>query len=474
MGSAPWQSMRENAGMVISFSIRSDEAYASLGVKKPGQKWFAFDGSMDDAKKGNVTKLVTAIWNYHPDDTGSGFGQWAIVFDEATQSYWYQVVREKEGQDPNNRKALWNALSIARKSGIPILALLKDRKTHRCSLDHVFAISKILQQDDGSALWLQLEATSTSIGTHVRKELLPRLIDLDERAAVSSGRRSPKLTVDQYSAGCQWARKVYEGIALRAEALDALETSHQITQGTAAVLLNNYRCLVEGSTFKAPMSVDAIEHFADDIIARYGDSVGQKVLDALDGYVDYALTQWGSSALKPVAERLRADLYDSTQLQKLLNSGIYDPAYALSTSGISSSTSEVLKEVWVRGPQHAAFRRALQRRWSNRCAVHGVECNGQLRASHIVAWSLDKERRGDPDNGLLLSVPLDCLFDQGLVSFDDSGRLLKANALTPETARLFGLTAALRLAWDGLGEDVRQEIRYNLRRHRERFGFGNA
>jgi hypothetical protein len=88
-----------------------------------------------------------------------------------------------------------------------------------------------------------------------------------------------------------------------------------------------------------------------------------------------------------------------------------------------------------------------------------------------VAWRLDERLRGDPDNGLLLSVPLDSLFDQGLIAFDDAGRLLAAKALAPETARHFGLTSGLRLAWSAFNEETRHAIRRNLKRHRDLYGF---
>lgn len=460
--------------MSTSFPTPPDEAYAALGVKRPGQKWFAFDGSMDDARKGDVKKFVMAVWNFHSDDTGVGFGQWAIVRDESTQTYWYRVAREKKGQDPKNRKSLWNALLIARKSGIPMQALLKDRRTRNCSLEHVFAISQVMQQDDGSALWVQLEASEASIGTPVRVEALPPLVEPDEQ--MTSGGRSPKLTFEQYSAGCRWGWKVYEGMASRAEALDALEAFHHINRNSAAVLLNNYRCLVDGRTFKAPMSADAIEHYVDEIVARYGDSVGHKVLAALEGYLSYAAKQWGSArgSLGPVAERLRIDLDQGEQLARALSLTVGGGSVAPVAPELSTVASEVLKEMWVRGPQHAAFRRALKRRWSDRCAVHGVDCNGQVRASHIVAWRLDEKLRGDPDNGLFLSVPLDCLFDQGLITFDEAGRLLVSKTLAPETARHFGLTSELRLAWDAFSEETRQAIRRNLKRHRDQFGFSEA
>lgn len=55
------------------------------------------------------------------------------------------------------------------------------------------------------------------------------------------------------------------------------------------------------------------------------------------------------------------------------------------------------------------------------CSVHNVSCDGQLRAPHIIPWSHDESRRADVNNGLLLSVPLDDLFDRGFITFSDDG-----------------------------------------------------
>ena len=93
--------------------------------------------------------------------------------------------------------------------------------------------------------------------------------------------------------------------------------------------------------------------------------------------------------------------------------------------------------------------------------------NEQLRASHIVAWSGDEDLRGDVNNGLLLSVPLDSLFDRGLISFDDTGQLIASRKLDLDAAKHFGVQSGLGIAWDHLREDEQQALRANLARHRQ-------
>ncbi|MGU9982225.1 HNH endonuclease [Phreatobacter sp. HK31-P] len=71
------------------------------------------------------------------------------------------------------------------------------------------------------------------------------------------------------------------------------------------------------------------------------------------------------------------------------------------------------------------FRAALIERWQGKCPLTGIAMADLLRASHIKPWSVsDNRERLDPDNGLLLAVHIDVLFDKGLISFSDAGRLI--------------------------------------------------
>lgn len=71
------------------------------------------------------------------------------------------------------------------------------------------------------------------------------------------------------------------------------------------------------------------------------------------------------------------------------------------------------------------------------------DCQGDgelLRASHIKPWRHSSPReRPDPDNGLLLAVHVDGLFDRGLISFDDNGAIIRSPMLSVELVRALGL-----------------------------------
>ncbi|KAB7767766.1 HNH endonuclease [Xanthomonas sp. LMG 12461] len=90
------------------------------------------------------------------------------------------------------------------------------------------------------------------------------------------------------------------------------------------------------------------------------------------------------------------------------------------------------------------FRRELLRRWNGACAVTGCRVGAVLRSSHCKPWSeSDNRERLDSNNGLVLSANLDALFDAGLISFDDYGKMLLADVLTTQERKQLGLPASL-------------------------------
>ena len=81
-----------------------------------------------------------------------------------------------------------------------------------------------------------------------------------------------------------------------------------------------------------------------------------------------------------------------------------------------------------------AFRKALDKRWNNSCAVTGITTRQLLRASHIRPWKESNNvERLDPNNGLLLSANIDVLFDKGLVTFLDTGEMQLSAKLEEST-----------------------------------------
>ncbi|MDP9993809.1 hypothetical protein J2W28_004488 [Variovorax boronicumulans] len=453
-----------------NFSIGSNEAYSRLGTHPPGQGWFAFDKLMPDARKGKATKFAMTVWNLR-DPERANLPQ-PIRQDTTTGDYWYRVPRTRDGEDPKKRTSLWNGVRIAQENQLPMIAILKDRDTHQCSLDHVFDITDVRYELDGAAFWLRLDPGTGDIGTEVEMSALAYLLDLPTSlqgavAVVGNQEKSRRLlTLEEYEAVCEVAAQVHQGVLSRKDGIAQLVAESGINGGTAGALLNNYRCLTTGTEIRSPMSAEGMLQFTDSVVALDGAQSLPNVIAAVEGFIGYAKVQWKSDAreMRKLVQQLRADWMAFVSEDAIADA--IKKAEPDAEHGASDRVSEILREVWVRGPQHAAFRRALMRRWGKACSVHEATCNGHLRASHIVAWSLDKDRRGDPDNGLLLSVPLDSLFDRGLIAFDDEGNLLRSRLLSADTVNHFGVQPGLRLLWANLGKGTRERIRANLARHR--------
>ena len=74
-------------------------------------------------------------------------------------------------------------------------------------------------------------------------------------------------------------------------------------------------------------------------------------------------------------------------------------------------------------------------------SVTGLTLAEVLRASHIKPWAeceTDEERL-DVFNGLLLAPHLDALFDKGLITFSDDGRMIYSRQLEYEHRQRLGL-----------------------------------
>jgi putative restriction endonuclease len=110
------------------------------------------------------------------------------------------------------------------------------------------------------------------------------------------------------------------------------------------------------------------------------------------------------------------------------------------TKAVDSTTKETLVDARV---GQGAFRSAVLQLWNQRCSVTGSITQDAIRASHIKPWRTStNEERLDPMNGLPLVASLDALFDGGLISFEDSGRILISSELSRHEQTIYGLNGA--------------------------------
>ena len=95
--------------------------------------------------------------------------------------------------------------------------------------------------------------------------------------------------------------------------------------------------------------------------------------------------------------------------------------------------TQTIRETRVRLVQRF-FRQAVMSGYGSRCAVCFLAERRLLIASHIIPWRDNEERRADPSNGLSLCSLHDRAFDQGLISVDESLRLLVSSRLKTKDA----------------------------------------
>ena len=113
-----------------------------------------------------------------------------------------------------------------------------------------------------------------------------------------------------------------------------------------------------------------------------------------------------------------------------------------STPGLNNTTRQALIAARVGQGQ---FRKQVAQRWGGSCAVNGCAQQEVLRASHVKPWwaSTNKERL-DPANGIFLTANLDALFDRGLLTFDDEGKMLVSQSVPSVDRSLLGVPRRLR------------------------------
>lgn len=109
------------------------------------------------------------------------------------------------------------------------------------------------------------------------------------------------------------------------------------------------------------------------------------------------------------------------------------------------------------------FRKNVRQFWGDMCCVTGCSQVDILVASHIKPWRVCKKNSEciDAYNGLLLIPNLDSLFDAGYISFQDDGTIMVSPHLSPEDARILGISESAHIS--GLQAQHHRYLEY----HRE-------
>jgi hypothetical protein len=154
---------------------------------------------------------------------------------------------------------------------------------------------------------------------------------------------------------------------------------------------------------------------------------------------------------KPSYFGFDVEIEDSSALTKLLK--ILDPLSSITNSNpldeiaaespnlpSDSTTRKTIVDARI---GQGAYRTSLISLWGT-CAVTNASTLEMLKASHIKPWKdSDNKERLDKFNGLLLSAHLDSAFDNGLISFTDTGEIIISPSFTE--AEHFSIDPSMKL-----------------------------
>lgn len=91
------------------------------------------------------------------------------------------------------------------------------------------------------------------------------------------------------------------------------------------------------------------------------------------------------------------------------------------------------------------FKQKLLKR-SFKCEICGLDIPSLLIASHCKPWSKARnEERLDPNNGLLLCINHDGVFDRGLIGFDEDGTILISRSIHKGNYELLNLNKDIKI-----------------------------
>ena len=75
------------------------------------------------------------------------------------------------------------------------------------------------------------------------------------------------------------------------------------------------------------------------------------------------------------------------------------------------------------------FRKSILSAYDGKCCITGISLSELLVAGHIRPWSLDKENRMNPENGLCLNSLHDKAYENGLISITPEYRIVVSKDL---------------------------------------------
>lgn len=109
------------------------------------------------------------------------------------------------------------------------------------------------------------------------------------------------------------------------------------------------------------------------------------------------------------------------------------------------------------------FKKLLIAKYDSRCIITGIDEKRLLIASHVKPWAVcSNSERLSAENGLLLTPTFDRLFDRGLITFSDNGRIYFSSQLSSSVIEKLHIS-------DGDSFDLKlsSELKQNLQYHQD-------
>lgn len=241
------------------------------------------------------------------------------------------------------------------------------------------------------------------------------------------------------------------------------------------------------STYIPGENIPPFDSAINDALAKVIDGGGNEMITAvenLEGKVYRVVKTYGLGAYMNVVSNLAGLGFQDTLSDSTSGRSGYDSWFVVTDEIFSSmeapeiqradAVTDILAELEsIPDTERTAllksrigqgvFRERLINYWKG-CAVTGVDCISVLRASHIKPWrDSSNVERLDQFNGFLLTPNLDAAFDAGLISFDNSGKIMLSSKFSGTPAFQLHITQKLKINTKLLIDEHRKYLQH----HRE-------
>jgi hypothetical protein len=96
-----------------------------------------------------------------------------------------------------------------------------------------------------------------------------------------------KITSEMVKQTYIMAKRVYNNEITRYNAINILHNLYNMNENSAAMYINNFRCLINGQEYGRIMKVDDTEYFLIQILNDYGENIFKKALYAVKQHIEY-------------------------------------------------------------------------------------------------------------------------------------------------------------------------------------------